>query len=421
MKINKYTKSREAFQRALKVIPSGVYGHLGPGEGCMIPSDAFPFFSSKAQGAYIWDLDGNRFIDYMCAYGPNILGYNDPDVDNAAKAQMEIANCTTLPSTKMIELAELMVDTVASADWAFFMKNGGDATTFSVMIARQATKRKKIVFVNGFYHGVAPWCQKIDNAGVIEEDIVNALYVPFNDFAALEKVFEDNKGEIAGFIGTPYMHGNFLTNVLPANGYWQKVRELCTKNGTVLIVDDVRCGFRLDLAGSDHYYGFEADLICFCKAIANGYNISAICGKDSLKSVVGEIMYTGSYWMSAVPFAAAIANINKLKKLNAPKYLREVGVKLTSGLQKAAEENGFMLEVSGEPGLFYLIIRNDNSLMLHQEWIAECVKRGVFLTNHHNHFTNMAMTDEDIKFSVEVADEAFKVVKKNHPEINWTK
>jgi len=421
MKTYSYPKSIEAFQKALKVIPSGVYGHLGPGEGCMIPVEAFPFFASKAQGTYLWDLDGNKFIDYMCAYGPNVLGYNDPDVDKAAMEQMAVSNCTTLPSTKMIELAELMVDTIASADWAFFMKNGGDATGFSIMIARQATKRKKIVFVNGFYHGVAPWCQKIDSAGVIEDDVKNALYIDFNDFAALEKVFEDNKGEIAGFISTPYMHGNFVTNVLPANGYWQKVRELCTKNGTVLIVDDVRCGFRLDLAGSDHYYGFEADLICFCKAIANGYNISAICGKDSLKSVAGEIMYTGSYWMSAVPFAAAIANINKLKKLNAPKYLREVGLKVTSGLQKAAQENGFNLEVSGEPNLFYLIIKNDNSLMLHQEWIAECVKRGVWLTNHHNHFTNMAMTDEDIKFTCEVADEAFKVVKKNHPEMNWTK
>lgn len=421
MKTNKYTKSREAFQRALKTIPCGVYGHLGPGLGCMTPVDAYPFFASKAQGTYFWDLDGNRFIDYMCAYGPNILGYNDPDVDKAAIEQLAIGNCTTLPTTKLIELGELMVDTVKSADWAFFMKNGGDATTFSVMIARQATHRKKMIFVKGFYHGVAPWCQKIDYPGVIEEDVNNNLYIPFNDFAALEKVFEDNKGEIAGFIGTPYMHGNFMTNQLPANGYWQKVRELCDKNGSVLIIDDVRCGFRLDLAGSDHYYGFKADLICFCKALANGYNVSALCGIDALKNTVSDIMYTGSYWMSSMPFAAAITNINKLKELNAPKYLREIGVKLTTGLQKAAEENGFNLEVSGEPSLFYLLIKNDDTQILHQDWAAECMKRGVFLTAHHNHFTNMSLTEEDVKFTCEVADEAFKVVKKNHPEINWTK
>ncbi len=421
MKTYTYTKSRELFKRAVKCIPSGIPGHLGPGEGCMTPVDAFPFFLSKAQGAYIWDVDGNKFIDYMCAYGPNIMGYNDPDVDKAAIEQLAISNCTTLPSAKMVELAELMCDTVASADWTFFAKNGGDTTTFATMIAKEATNRKKMIFVNGFYHGVAPWCQKIDSPGVIPEDVNNAIYVDFNDVAGLEKVFADNKGEIAGFIATPYMHGNFVTNILPADGYWQKVRELCTQNGSILIIDDVRCGFRLDLAGSDHFYGFEADLICFCKAIANGYSVSALCGKDFLKSVAGGIMYTGSYWMSAMPFAAGIANINKLKQLDAPKYLREVGLKVTGGLQKAAQENGFNLEVSGEPNLFYLIIKNDNSLMLHQEWASECVKRGVWLTNHHNHFTNMAMTDKDIELTCDVANEAFKVVKANNPQINWTK
>lgn len=419
MKIYDISKSKKELQRALKVIPGGIYGHQGPGLGCMTPIDAFPKYASKAQGTYFWDIDGNKYLDYMCAYGPNIMGYNDPDVDKAFIEQLAISNCTTVPSTKMIDLAELMVDTVKSADWAFFMKNGGDATTFSVMIARQATQRKKIVFINGFYHGVAPWCQHIDSPGVIEEDMNHNLYIPFNDFAALEKVFADNKGEIAGFIGTPYLHANFITNQLPADGYWQKVRDLCTKNGTVLIIDDVRCGFRLDLAGSDNYYGFEADLICFCKALANGYNISCLCGKDSLKSVASDIMYTGSYWLSAAPFAAALTNIKKMKKLNAPKYLREMGLKASSIFQKAAQENGFNLEVSGEPSLFYILIRNDDSQMLHQEFVAECVKRGVFITNHHNHFINMSLKDEDIELTGQVADEAFKEVRKRHPEINW--
>ena len=148
--INQYTKSREEFQRALKVIPSGVYGHLGPAEGCFIPVDAFPMFSSRAQGTYFWDVDGNRFIDYMCAYGPNILGYCDPDVMEAARRQEEIGNCVTSPSTVMIDFAELLVDTVATADWAFFAKNGNDVTTLAVMTARAHTRRKKIVFFKGY-------------------------------------------------------------------------------------------------------------------------------------------------------------------------------------------------------------------------------------------------------------------------------
>lgn len=410
-KINTYTKSREWFDRATKVVPSGVYGHLGPAEGNFMPVTSFPLIGDRAQGAYFWDVDGNRFIDYMCAYGPNVLGYNDPDVDAAAIEQLKKGNCMTSPSYKMVEFAELLVDTVACADWAFFAKNGNDVTTAAIMTARAATHRKKIVFINGYYHGVAPWTQKIDYPGILPEDVANNLYIDWNDFGQLQKVFDDNKGEIAAFIATPYMHGNYLDNALPAEGYWKKVRELCTANGTVLIVDDVRCGFRLDLAGSDHFYGFEADLICFCKALANGYNVSALCGKDSLKNAVSSLSYTGSYWLSAMPFAAGIACINKMKELDIPTMFRELGLKLTDGLKEVAAANGFNMKVSGEPALFYLRLADDDSLFIHQDWIQECVKRGIFFAGHHNHFINAALTEEDIKFTLDVADEAFKAIR----------
>ncbi len=413
-KINTYEKSREWFDRATKVVPSGVYGHLGPAEGNFMPVTSFPLMGDRAQGSYFWDVDGNRFIDYMCAYGPNVLGYNDPDVDAAAMEQLKKGNCMTSPSYKMVEFAELLVDTVASADWAFFAKNGNDVTTAAIMTARAATHRKKIVFVNGYYHGVSPWTQKIDYPGIIPEDVANNLYIDWNDFDQLQKVFDDNKGEIAAFISTPYMHGNYLDNSLPADGYWKKVRELCTANGTVLIVDDVRCGFRLDLAGSDHYYGFEADLICFCKALANGYNVSALCGKDSLKNAVSSLSYTGSYWLSAMPFAAGIACINKMKALDTPKMFRELGLKLTDGLKEVATANGFNMVVSGEPSLFYLRLADDDSLFIHQDWIQECVKRGIFFAGHHNHFINASLTEEDIKYTLDVADEAFKAIRNKY-------
>ena len=410
-KINKYKKSNELFKRACKVIPSGVYGHLGPAEGNFIPVSAWPFFSKKAQGAYFWDVDGNKFIDYMCAYGPNILGYNDPDVDAAAMEQAKLENCTTSPSYKMVELAELLVDTVNMADWAFFAKNGNDVTSCAVLAARNATHRKKIIFVNGFYHGVSAWTQKIDYPGILPEDVANNLYVDWNDIEGLEKIIEENKGEIAAFISTPYLHGNYFDNVLPAEGYWKKVRELCTREGIVLIMDDVR-----DTAGSDHYYGIEADLLCFCKALANGWNVSCLCGKEWLKGAVSGLSYTGSYWMSAIPFAAAIANINKMKAIDCPALLKEKSVKLLDGLKATAANNGFDLVVSGEPALFYLRIANDDSMMIHQDWIAEMVKRGIFLAGHHNHFMNAAVSDEDIKHTLDVADEAFRVTKKMHPE-----
>jgi len=412
-----YEKSREWFERACKVIPSGVPGHKGPAHGNFIPVQNWPLLGERAEGAYFWDVDGNRFIDYMCAFGPNILGYKDPDVNAAAFAQAQIADVITTPGHKMVEFAELMVDTVKSADWAIFAKNGGDTTTGAIMTARHYTRRKKIIFVKGFYHGVAPWTQKVDYPGIIEEDTQNNLYVKFNDIEAVENLIAEHHNEIAAFIATPYMHGNFADSVLPESGYWQKIRELCTKHGIILIIDDVRCGFRLSMDGSDTYYGFEADLICFCKALANGWPVSALCGKEFLRSAVGSLSFTGSYWQASVPFAAAIAAITKMKQVDICKVLKDNSTKLCNGLAKTAKENGFGLNISGEPALFYFRVTNDPNMFVHQQWVAEMMVRGVFFTGHHNHFTCYTLSDEDINFTCEVADEAFKVVAKNNPQL----
>lgn len=415
-----HTKSREWFERAVKVIPSGVYGHLGPSEGLFLPIDKWPLFSERAEGTYFWDADGNRYLDFMCAYGPNVLGYGDPDVDRAAAEQLKKENCTTSPSYKMVECAELLVDTVASADWAFFMKNGTDATTFSVLCARAYTGKKKIFFLRGYYHGNDPWAMRADYPGVLPEDVANNVIVPWFDMEALEAAYDACGGDAAALIAQPYDHGNFADNRTASKEYWAQVRAFCDRHGMLLILDDVRTGFRLDLAGSDHYYGFKADLICFCKALANGYNMSAVCGREGLRAAASSLSFTGSYWMSAVPFAACIACISKMRELDTPRLFRELGTKLTDGLSAAAASHGFRLVVSGEAALFYLRIANDDSLMLHQEWVAECVSRGLFLTSHHNHFLNAAVTEEDIALAIDIADDAFSVVAGRHPELGLT-
>mgnify|MGYP002512459969 CR=1 FL=1 len=407
------TKSREMFNRASQVIPGGIYGHLGPAEGQFIPVNRWPRFSEKAKGTYFWDVDGNQYIDYMCAYGPNVLGYNDPDVDAAALKQLQLGNCTTAPGKVMVECAETLVDTVACADWAFFCKNGSDTTTLATMAARAHTHKKKIIFLKYYYHGDFPWAQKIDYPGITPEDVANNIICPWFDLDALQKAYDDNNGDIAGLIAQPYDHGNFKDNEVASKEYWQSVRKWCDDHGAVLIIDDVRAGFRLDLAGSDHYYGFKADLICFCKALANGYNMSAFCGKEFLRNAASSLSYTGSYWMSAVPFAACIACINKLKKIDAPKLFHDLGTELTDGLVAAGKEHGFDLVVSGAPALFYLRIANDDSLLLHQDWIAECVNRGVFFASHHNHFINASLTHEDINRTIEIAEDAFKAEAKD--------
>ena len=416
-----HQKSRAWFDRALNTIPSGVYGHLGPSEGLFLPLEKWPLISSRAKGTYFWDMDGNQYLDLMCAYGPNVLGYGDPDVDRAAMEQLMAGNCTTAPSYKMVECAELLTDTVAMADWAFFMKNGTDATTMAVLTARAATGKKKTIFLRGYYHGNQPWAMKADYPGILPEEVANNIVVPWFSVEALEQAYAENGGDVAALIAQPYDHGNFADNRCATKEYWASVREFCTKHGIVLIIDDVRTGFRLDLAGSDHYYGFEADLICFCKALANGYNMSVTCGKEFLRAAASSISFTGSYWMSAEPFAACIACINKMKALDTPALFRKIGTKITDGFRAAAAAHGFDLVVSGEPALFYLRIANDDSLMLHQEWVAECVSRGLFITSHHNHFINAAITDADIALAVDIADDAFSVVAARHPELGLTR
>lgn len=415
-KQNIYTKSRELFERGLKVIPKGLPGHLGPVESQFIPVEAFPFYSKRAKGSYFWDYDDNRFIDYMCAYGPNVLGYNDPVVDAAARAQMEDGNCMPLPAAAQVELAENLVDTVAGADWAFFAKNGNDVTSLAVMTARAATGRNKVVLVKGGYHGVAPWTQAAGHAGLAPEDTSNNLYVTWNNFEELEKTVSEHKGEIACFMATPYHHPVFTTNELPADGYWQKVRKLCDDNGIVLAIDDVRAGFRLDLQGSAHYFGFEPDLACYCKALGNGHPISALVGKDSLRGAISDIFYTGSYWYSAAPMAAANACLGELKRLDGANLMLSQGKKLTDGLQAAAANHGLRLQVSGMSSMFFMEILNDDSLWMMQEFTAACARRGVLFTSHHNHFINCSLSDKDIADTISIAEESFGVAATAYPE-----
>ncbi len=416
MNVHTYEKSMELFTRALKVLPTGIPGHLGPVQSQFIPTSAYPLYADRVKDSYFWDLDGNKFIDYMCAYGPNVLGYNNPVVDAAAQAQYTKGNCMALPGKIQVEFAELLTETIEAADWAFFMKNGGDATSFARMIAHGATGKEKVITVQGGYHGVAPWTQPITHHGITPADVQNNIVVPWNDVNAVEEAIAANPGNVAAFLATPYDHRIFADNELPKEGYWQKIRKLCDKHGIVLIIDDVRCGFRLDMGGSAKYFGFKPDLTCYCKALANGYPVSALVGVDSLKEAASKVFYTGSYWSSAAPMAAGIACIQELQRVDGPKIMIQKGEKLTKGLVEVAKREGINLKISGVPSMFYMRITNDNSLMMQQEFCAECAKRGVFFTSHHNHFINCSLTDEDITNTIAIAAEALQVVARNNPE-----
>jgi len=428
MKVYDQSKSRELFERAKKVIPGspfcpegGVYGHYS----VSVPARGNPVYFSRSQGSRFWDVDGNEYVDYICAYGPMILGYNHPVVDRAAREQYAKGNTVSLSAPVMVDLAETLVDMVSIADWAFFAKNGADPTNLSVMVARAATGRKKVIVFQGFYHGSNPWMQAAGSAGTIEEDTAHVIQVTWNDYAQIERTVKEHEGEIACLISSPYHHPIVVDNEMPAQGFWQKVEALCKKKGIVLIVDDVRAGFRADLAGSNEYFGFKPDLICFGKALANGYPISALVGTDALRDAMTSVFFTGTQFFNAAPMAAALATLKEMKKINAPKVMLETGKKITDGLVRMAKGYGYDLRVSGLPSMPYLRITNQEPPALtegmsalhkglHADWISECVQRGAYFLDYHNHFISTAHNDKDIQRTWDIADDAFKAVKKKY-------
>jgi glutamate-1-semialdehyde 2,1-aminomutase len=404
-----YTNSQALFERAKSVIPNGVYGHFNP--VTLVPSGTYPNFAASAKGARFTDVDGNEFIDYMCAFGPMILGYANPVVDEAYQTQMKQADTCTLASPVMVDLAEYMVDLIPMADWAFFAKNGADATSLAVMIARAATGRKKIIAITDGYHGTAPWMLAKGRAGLIEGDHANVIRIPWNDLPALETALDANASDVAAFIASPYHHPAFKDNAMPAEGYWAGVHALLKRHGVVSISDDVRAGFRIDMGGSHEHFGYTPDLVCYCKAIANGYPISALVGTDALKEAASSVFHTGSFWFSAGPMAAALACLKELKRIDAPTVINDIGTKVFDGLTDIAKTHGHELRVTGMPSMPYMRIIHEDGPTFHQKLCGECAQRGLFLTSHHNLFVSAAHTEKDIQQTWDIFNDALTALK----------
>ena len=403
-----FVKSAELFERASRVIPGAIYGHMSP--TLMVPG-SYPFYTLKAEGCRYTDIDGNEFIDYMCGYGPMILGYQHKIVDQAAAVQQALADTTNHPGPIMVELAEYMVNLIPIADWVFFAKNGGDMTTYATLAARAHTNRKKIVTIRNHYHGVAPWCTGFGHGGITAEDHTNILKVEWNDLEGFRQLVNEHRDQIAAFIAMPYHHITFGEQVMPAPGYWQGLEKICRSEGIVLILDDVRAGFRLSLGGSGEFFGFKPDLICFSKAMGNGYPISACVGNKSLMNAAAKVFYTGSFWMSAVPMAASLATLKQLKEINAVEKIERMGTMLINGLVEIGNRHGLEISPSGPPAIPFIHFKEDPNLYLNQIFCSEVTKRGSFFHPHHNWFLSAAHEEKDINETLNHAEAAMKTVK----------
>ncbi len=397
------TRSQELYRRAKAVIPKGIAGHYGYAVG-----DESPVFFQSSDGSRFTDIDGNTYVDWMCAYGPMILGYNHPVVEDAAAKQMAAGNTVSLASPVLVELAEHLVDMVSGADWALFGKNGADSTTLAVMVARAATGRRLVVKVDDGYHGSSAWMQTPGNAGTVDGDHDLVVSVPWNDVEALRAVIAEHGADVACFISSPYHHPVFADNELPAEGYWSSVEAMCRDAGIVLIVDDVRAGFRIDLAGSHAAYGFQPDLMCFGKALGNGHPIAALVGVDELKPAAVDTFYTGTQFFNAGPMAAALATIQELQRIDGAKLITDIGQQLNTGLIDVAKANGYELRVTGIPGMPYYRLIGDEGFAIHARWIEACVQGGAYLLSYHNNFVSTAHGERDLKDTWDIADRAFK-------------
>jgi glutamate-1-semialdehyde 2,1-aminomutase len=396
----------ELRERAAAVIPGGMYGHQSARP---LPPE-YPQFMREGLGARVWDADGNEYVDLMCSYGPVVLGHRHPAVEAAARAQAELGDCQNGPGPVMVELAELLVATVRHADWTMFAKNGTDATTMCATIARAATGRTLMLVAHGAYHGAAPWCTPRP-AGTTAEDRANLRYYTFNDLASAQSAVAEAGDDLAAIMVSPFKHDAGYDQELVDPGFARGLRELCDVTGAALILDDVRCGFRLHLGSSWEPIGVDPDLSAWSKAIANGYPLAAVLGNDRFRAGASDVFVTGSFWFSAVAMAAGIATIGALADEGAIKAMERAGSLLSEGIRAQATACGLEVNYTGPVQMPYLTFAGDDNYALGKRFAAEAIKRGAYLHPRHNWFVSAAMTDDDIAHVLRATDEAFTVVK----------
>jgi glutamate-1-semialdehyde 2,1-aminomutase len=394
-------------RRAKAVIPGGMYGHQSANP---LPPE-YPQFMARGQGARVWDADGNSYVDLMCSYGPLVLGHQHPKVEAAVREQAALADCQNGPGPAMVELAELLVATVRHADWAMLAKNGTDATTMCCTIARAQTGRDRILVAHGAYHGALPWCTPRP-AGVTHADRVNLGHYTFNDLDSARAAVAEAGSDLAAIMVSPFKHDAGFDQELVDPAFARGLRELCDATGAALILDDVRCGFRLALGSSWEPIGVDPDLSAWSKAIANGYPLAAVLGNDRFRAGASDIFVTGSFWFSAVPMAAAIATIRALGTEGAIQAMERAGTALRDGICSQAASWGLEVNYTGPAAMPYLTFAGDEDYALGRLFAARALERGAYLHPRHNWFVSAAMTDDDVAAALAATDEAFAAVRK---------
>jgi glutamate-1-semialdehyde 2,1-aminomutase len=332
MKGRRYDKSNALYQRAIRSIPSASQTFSKSSRQWV--RGAAPLFIESGKGCRVLDVDGNSYVDYVLGLLPIVLGYGDPDVDAAIRAQLEHGITFSLTHPLEIELAERLVRLIPCAEMVRFGKNGSDVTTGAVRLARAHTNREKIAICG--YHGWHDWYIGTTTRNLGVPDAIRALSdtFPYNDADALEALLKKDPNGYAAIILEP------AGTQSPNPGFLERLRELATHYGVILIFDEIVTGFRLHIGGAQSYYGVTPDLACFGKAMGNGMPISALVGRADIMRKMEDIFFSTTFGGEVLSIAAAIATIDKLERDNVVPRLWQRGEMLREKANAALRQRG---------------------------------------------------------------------------------
>ena len=421
-------KSKELFERALKLIPGGV---SSSSRSCLEGYKPYPIFIEKAKGSKLYDVDGNEYIDYLLALGPTLVGNANPRVIDFVTKEIKKGNAYALPYELQIKVAEKLIDDVPCFEKVTFMNSGTEVVQLALRLARAYTKKDIIVKCEGAYHGwvdsvahsVHPSLSDISDsgmslkkvpigAGIPKNTYKDWIVIPWNNIEVLEETIESHKDEIAAVIIDPCMCNSGV--ILPEEGYLQAIRSLTKKNGVLLIFDEVITGFRLALGGAQEKFGVTPDLSTHGKAMGGGFPISACGGKADIMDLVanGTALRAGTLNANRAAIAAAYATLEILEENNGQVY-REIymlGEKLITGIEKIIKQKQIEAFVQGLGCMFQIhfspLDKNRDYRDLFQSngdtyivFRNKLMERGIFIrpTKFAELYISAAHSDDDIE------------------------
>ena len=377
----RYKKSEAFLDRALSVIPLG--SQTFSKSKTALPFGVSPFFVDRAKGSRMWDIDGNEYLDFVNALCCVTLGYCDPDIDAAVREQMNSGVTFSLPHRLETEVAELLVEMIPCAEKVRFAKNGTDATSGAIRVARAYTGRNRVAVCG--YHGWQDWFigSTARDLGVpaAVKDLTHAF--AFNNIDSLQKLLDAHPGEFAAVILEP------MNSAYPKDGFLEKVQVAARKHGALLVFDETITGFRYSNGGAQQEFGITPDLSTFGKGIANGYPLSALVGKSEYMKVVDNIFFSGTFGGETLSLAAAKAVLLKLKREPVLETMRERGQKIIEGVNEivAGLDIGNVVSISGHPTWSFLAFKEAGGFLpvqIKTLFIQEVFKRGVYTLGTHN-------------------------------------